>query len=70
VRFKIALRDAAWRRTVRAETAMETFTVEAEVAFDLARREERAHMHAAAGGRWAPMMVAPLSHPFYNLDAL
>jgi hypothetical protein len=72
VRFKIALRDSAWRRrrTVRAETAMETFTVEAWVVFDLARRERRAFLRAVAGGRWAPAMVAPLGHPFYNFNTL
>ena len=72
VRFKIALRDGVWRRrrTLRVETAMEAFTVEALVAFDLARREERAHLHVTAGGRWAPTMVAPLGYPFYNFGAL
>jgi hypothetical protein len=72
VRFKIALRDGVWRkrRTVRAETAMEAFTVEAWVVFDLARRERRARLHVTAGCRWAPMMVAPLGYPFYNFGAL
>jgi len=72
VRFKIVLRDGAWRkrRTISVETAMEAFTVEALVAFDLARRERRARLHVTAGGRWAPMMVAPLGYPFYNFGAL
>jgi hypothetical protein len=72
VRFKITLRDGAWRRrrTLRVETAMEAFTVEALVAFDLARRERRAFPRAVAGGRWAPAMVAPLGHPFHNFNTL
>jgi hypothetical protein len=71
VRFKIALRDGAWRRrrTIRAETAMEAFAAEALVWHDLPRGVRRARFSSAKLGRWVPTMTSHLG-PFYNFDAL
>jgi len=71
VRFKITLRDGAWRRrrTISVESTMEAFTAEALVWFDLARREARAHFNSAKLGRLVPRMVSHLD-PFHNFDTL